>query len=206
MIKNILFDLGNVLIPLDEQRCIDRLAELYGFDTIESIPKHIDDMISSYELGNVSTTTFLDFMVRESKVNTTKNEVIDAWNSMLMGIYPGVIKMLGELKGNYQLFILSNTNELHIEWVDKLLLKTLKFPGFYKHFTHIYLSHEIHLSKPNLEIFSHVCEHARIRPYETIFFDDRIENIKAAESVGFLTAHVQSDDKIDELVKQIGLG
>jgi len=203
--KNILFDLGNVLIDLDQDLWRQEMKDLFDIISLKDLHPVVVEKMKDYERGIISTSIFINHMLRHSPTGTQALDVITAWNSMLVGIKYHRLEALEQLKSRFRLFVLSNTNALHIEWVDKYLMKRLKFPAFYGLFDEIFLSHEIKKSKPTEESFRHVAHTARIKPQETIFFDDSEENIAAAAVLGYQAIHVPKNKEITELIDELGL-
>ena len=163
MIKTIIFDFGDVFINLDKQGTIKRTKELLGYDIItekqskenEAIFKVNDD----YEKGLISTTHFIDFYHNLTK-NISKEDLVNLWNSLLKDFPKHRLDFIKQLKSEHQfkLILLSNTNELHINWIKKHIPFYEEFKSCFDAF---YLSHEIHLRKPNKDIFEFVMPHFR---------------------------------------------
>lgn len=178
MIKTIIFDFGDVFINLDKPATLRELKKL----NIEALPQDLLQINEQYEMGFVSTETFIS-----SYVNTfsglSNKEITAAWNAILMD-FPKYrfqfIKKLSEEK-NYQLILLSNTNEIHIDWVKTAIPF---FEEFKNCFDAFYLSHEIKLRKPNSDIFDYVLKKHQLKAEECLFIDDTVENTKAAAKLG----------------------
>ncbi len=204
-IKNLLFDLGNVLIDLDKALWKARLLEFFDVKSEDDVDPIIKQKMLEYERGDISTSLFINHMLRQAPRDRQALDVINTWNSILVGIKYNRIDVLDKLTENFNLYVFSNTNELHIEWVDKYLMKHLKFPAFYGLFEEIFLSHEIRASKPHPEAYSIVCQRAGIKAKETLFFDDSQENLDAAAKLGFHTVLVPETKEIVELIDELGL-
>jgi putative hydrolase of the HAD superfamily len=179
MIKNIIFDFGDIFINLDKQATYKALAAL-GVSEIS------DDMINvyhQYEKGLISTESFIDFY--EQRFNIPKTELVSAWNAILLDFPKNRLDFLKEIAANkkYRLFLLSNTNELHIQWVQNSLGE--KFYNEFKNcFEQFYLSHEINLRKPDSEIYEFVLKQNNLVANETFFIDDLKENTDQANLLG----------------------
>ena len=113
-------------------------------------------------------------------------QIDDAWNSMLADIPSYKLDSLLELKHRYHIMLLSNTNSIHWQWAvrNRFRYKGLEVEDF---FDRIYLSYELHMQKPDKEIFKYVLEDAGIAPEETFFIDDSVANCSAAEQLGIRT-------------------
>ena len=186
-IKNILFDLGGVLYHIDYGITIKAFEKL----GIKAFHKHFSqqqqsNLFDRLETGKISDDDF----IKEIKVllpNCTKEEIINAWNALLIGIPQENIQLLKDLSRYYRLFLLSNTNLIHINQINKLLYKDYNLKGLEPLFDKIYLSHQMGLRKPNSETFEWVLRDARILAHETLFIEDSIQHIKGANKVGIRT-------------------
>ena len=182
MIKNIIFDFGDIFINLDKQATYKALAKL-GITNIS------DQMISvyhSYEKGLISTYDFVNFFHHNFKIS--KQDLVESWNAILLDFPKKRLKFLKDLAASkkYRLFLLSNTNELHIAWIQNIL--GIDFYHDFKNcFEQFYLSHEIKLRKPDTEIYEFVLNKNNLVAEETLFIDDLEENTTAANKLGILT-------------------
>ncbi len=181
MIKNIIFDFGDVFINLDKTATYKNLSLLGHF---EVTPK-IQETNNLYEIGKIGTSQFLE---NYQKVfpNASKDQLIEAWNAILLDFPSHRLDFLKNLasKQQYKLILLSNTNELHIDWIKE---NVSFYESFKSCFDSFYLSHEIHLRKPNSDIFEFVLKEDNINPNQTIFIDDTLENTKSASKLGIHT-------------------
>ena len=186
-IKNILFDLGGVLYHIDYGITIKAFEKL----GIRNFHKHFsqqqqNNLFDQLETGKISNTDF----IKEMKVllpNCTKEEIINAWNGLLIGIPKENIQLLKDLSKQYRLFLLSNTNLIHINQINKLLYEDYNLKSLDPLFDKIYLSHQIGMRKPNRETFEWVLKDAGILAHETLFIEDSIQHIKGANKVGIRT-------------------
>ena len=200
MIKNIVFDFGDVFINLDKEATFKKLKEL----GVKEFTIELLELAKQYEMGMITTQEF---------VNTFKNyfpsisetDFKNAWNSMLLD-FPlyrlSFLKLLANSK-KYRIFLLSNTNDLHISWIQKTWGRKL-FSEFKNCFEKFYLSHEIHLRKPNKNIYEFVIESNKLTPEETFFVDDTEENTVVANKLGIKTWQLNpnSEDVVDLFSKK----
>ncbi len=180
MIKNIIFDYGDIFINLDKPATERELNKLGINDfTPEMTLKN-----QAYEKGLISTDEFVSFY-HEQFPKTTKKELIDAWNAILLDFPKHRMEFIKKLAkdNNYRLFILSNTNELHISWIQEDWGMDL-YNEFKDCFEQFYLSHEIHFRKPDVDIYEFVLQENNLRAEETIFIDDTKENTDSAATLG----------------------
>ena len=178
MIKNIIFDFGDIFVNLDKQ-VIFREMKKYGGSP--ELSHHLMALNESYEIGEISSDTFIEELVKVYPKASHK-EIEHIWNSMLLDFPDYRLNFIENLalENRYRLFLLSNTNALHIPFFAKKL-GAEKFNRFKNSFEKFYLSHEIHLRKPNREIYEFVLEENGLKAKETFFIDDTKENTDAAE-------------------------
>jgi len=187
MIKNIIFDIGGVLLDLDYDLTYSELGEVMGIDIqTQKVPAHIFKIVLGYEKGEINTETFLWNLQKEAAALTPQpDKLIKAWNAMLIGWNPKRFEFLKELRKDYSLFLLSNTNDLHLEWFNRDLKKNHGITDFdTKFFDQAFYSHEMHMRKPEIKVFEHVLDQTGIKAEETLFIDDNLENVEKARQVG----------------------
>lgn len=199
-VKNILFDLGGVVIDIDVQLTVDALAKLLGMEG-EIKPHDVlgQEVFLKYETGLISSSQFIASIRRLSGNGVSENEVVDAWNSMLVEIPERRVKTIERLKLQHKLYVLSNTNSLHVERFERMA------PG-YDHlsqlFDRMYFSHLIGSRKPETTAFLSVVVHSGIVAEETLFVDDLADNIETARWLGFQTLHVTNGLDISDWFEQ----
>ena len=180
MIKNIVFDFGDVFINLDKEATFDQLRAL----GVTNFSIEMIEVAKQYEIGKISTQQF----VETSKLmfpTISEIEFKNAWNAILKDFPLHRLHFLRKLADSkkYRIFLLSNTNSLHISWIQKTWGSKL-YSEFKKCFEKFYLSHEIHLRKPNEDIYKFVLNTNRLVPDETFFIDDTKENTTTASTLG----------------------
>lgn len=186
MIKNIIFDFGDVFIKLDKSATLKALTKA-GY---EEIPEGLFPLVNSYEKGIIDTNSFLE-AASIYFPNANKKEIITAWNAIILDFPEKRMHFLQTLakEQKYRLFLLSNTNELHIQKVmTEMGLE--KYKAFMACFEGFYLSHKIGMRKPDPEIFHMFQTEHGLIPRETLFVDDTSEHIYSANSLGFHTWHL----------------
>ncbi len=189
-IKTIVFDLGNVIIDLDIDRTWLSLKHHLGDNFFEKIKEIYPngDVFIDFEIGVISEKTFFETLRAASEHPLSIRTLMEAWNAMLLTINPERFKMLTRLKEKYTIFLLSNTNETHVNFVDGYLQTVFGFSikeFDARYFNRVYYSHLIHLRKPNINIYDFVINDAKISASETLFIDDNADNIKGVIKAGW---------------------
>ena len=186
-IKNLIIDFGGVLIDLDRQRCLDNFKKLGMPDTEVVLDiYHQQDFFQQYEKGLITTAEFRDVIREKIGKPVTDARIDEAWNSFLVNIPTYKLDLLLNLRKDYVVYLLSNTNELHWQWSCQHAFpyKTFRVEDY---FEHIFLSYEMKMAKPDAEIFRRVLDETSIVPQETLFIDDSDANCRTAETLGIST-------------------
>ena len=194
--KNIIFDLGNVLVKLNPEGCIGAFKAIGMGELVDSNPQSEGmKLMSKLGVGMITTEAFCDAARELTGTDVTNEDIIDAANKMLVEIPDYKKERLLQLKkAGYRLFLLSNTIDVHWGYcVAHLFL--YQNHGVEDYFEHCFLSQRMHLAKPDARIYEEVIRQANINPDETLFIDDLKENCEAAEKLGIHTfQNVKFDD------------
>ncbi len=184
MVKNIIFDFGDIFINLDKQVVVKEILKQGG--NLDILPE-IRLLNERYEVGGISSEEFVSQLVALFPM-VTPERIVDVWNSMLLDFPDFRLEFISNLakEAKYRLFLLSNTNALHISHVEKIMGSD-KFNRFRNSFEQFYLSHEIQLRKPNTEVYQFVLDQNGLQAEETFFIDDTKENTEAAAQLGIRT-------------------
>ncbi|MBR6455621.1 MAG: HAD family phosphatase [Prevotella sp.] len=185
--KNIIFDLGGVLVGFDRQRSIDAFERIGCGKVADYIRDHrTEDLFYRIELGEISTHDFCEEVRQMTATNADDEAIIEAWNVLLTPVTENRLQRLRELREKgVRLFLLSNTNDMHWQYCGHQL------DGC---FERVFLSYEMRLAKPDTAIFAEVLRQADIDAHDTLFIDDNADNIAAAASLGIKTFHNQNID------------
>ena len=198
-IKNIVFDLGGVLVDLDFKAAINGLQQA-GFANVKEQLQtlHQGGIFQKFELGEMSADEFRTAIRENSTVELTDEEVDNLWNAMLLEIPREKLELILDLRGKYMVYLLSNTNSIHWDYVCK---NAFNYRGFRvnDYFEETFLSYEMHLAKPDKAIFEKVLQDANLLPEETLFIDDSEANCKAAEEVGIHAHHYHIGDDLSKV-------
>ena len=212
MIRNIVFDLGGVLLDIDLNYCLQRMTAL-GLD-LEALKKGeqktpadtkaavlgegivANGATHLYQTGDISTEDYLEGVRRLCKPGTTREEVLEAWNTCCIAIPSYRLDKVRELKERgYRIYMLSNTNEAH--W-QKIVAECFGGQEVVDNlFDHTFLSQEMHQAKPNDDIYLKVLEDIGAQANECLFLDDSSANLQAAAALGFHTLHVETSQTQD---------
>ncbi len=205
MIRNILFDFGNVLFDLDlgafEREMKNLLGEGYALAKGKLRKERVFEL---YETGGLSTEEFVENLSQATEPPLSREQVIAAWNTIFIGMPHHRFEMLLRLRQRYKVFLLSNINELHECWIADYMEREHGLANYESlHFDGVYFSHLIRLRKPTREAFEYVLADAEILPEETVFFDDLQENVEAALLVGIQGIWHEPGTKIEDRLVQM---
>ena len=198
-IKNIVFDLGGVLVDLDFKAAINGLQQA-GFANVKEQLQSFDreGIFQKFELGEMTAEEFRTAIRENSTVELTDEEIDALWNAMLLEIPREKLELILDLRGKYMVYLLSNTNSIHWDYVCK---NAFNYRGFRvkDYFEETFLSYVMHLAKPDKAIFEKVLQDANLLPEETLFIDDSEANCKAADEVGIHAHHYLIGDDLSKV-------
>jgi len=199
--KNIIFDLGGVILNLDYHRT---------FEAFKSFAPQMDDetfvgkikqhsIFSDYEVGKISSQDFRAEINSFYKMNLEDTTFDTCWNAMLLDLPRYRIELILKLRDSgKQVFLLSNINEIHEREVG-LKFKSLGYNFYFKDLFHkAYYSHEIGLRKPHGEVFQLVISENNLDKTETVFIDDSLQHVQGAKSIGLNALHLTNPIKIED--------
>ncbi len=198
-IRHIIFDLGGVLINIDYQLTEKAFIEagISDFPGLYSQLKQ-SDLFDNWEMGKISREEFLAAMKQASATNISEQQILTAWNAMLLDFPVRRLQILQQLRLYHDLFLLSNTNEIHEETFNNILMESHGIPNIGVFFDRVYLSHRVGLRKPMLEIFERVLEENNLKPEHTLFIDDSPQHIEGAKRAGIQTIYLEKGMTIEK--------
>jgi len=200
--KAIIFDLGAVILNINYQNTIDEFTKLGVNNATTFYSKKVQtNLFNQIETGMISSNEFLKVLQKETK-NANINQVEKAWNAMLLDLPEERIQLIEKLKNNYSIYLLSNTNAIHIDAIKKQLGKR-KWLAFCKLFDKMYLSHELGLRKPDVKIFEYILNEQKLKAEEVFFIDDSPQHIASAKKIGIHCHHLLDDENIITLFPDI---
>jgi putative hydrolase of the HAD superfamily len=195
-IKNIIFDLGGVILNIDIKRTEVALKEL-GIDNFfdHMSQFQVTSFFREYEMGKIDDAAFIRSIRSLSGKELPDEAAVNAWNALLLDFPQERIDLLKKLKERYRIFLLSNTNAIHYrQFQQKLYLQT----GSYLEdlFERTYYSHAVKLRKPDVAIYQLVINENKLDPAETLFVDDTEGNMAGAKEAGLQTLHLKPGTSI----------
>lgn len=199
-IKNIIFDFGGVILDIDPQLTLNELRKL-GFEDMNIFMNNEfqENVMGKFERGILTPEKFRQRIREVTGLDLCDQEIDDAWNALLLDIPKERIAVIEQVKKNYNIFLLSNSNEIHYELYVRDLQLRFGYHEFDQLFHKAYFSFDLHLSKPNPEIFEFVLNQHNLLPAETLFIDDTFEHIEAARKLGLLTYHLQKPERVRDI-------
>tara|TARA_B000000477_G_C6076508_1_gene221184 strand:+ start:27 stop:650 length:624 start_codon:yes stop_codon:yes gene_type:complete len=190
-IDNIIFDLGNVILNIDYQSTI-KAFEKIGIKNAEILYSKSSQtkIFDQLETGKITKE---DFILEIQKIipKASKSKIINAWNAIIKDLPESRIDILKNLKDKFSIFLLSNTNSIHIDYIVKKIGGG-KYDEFYNLFDKVYYSHEVKLRKPDPNIFKLVINENNLKIKNTLFIDDSIQHINSAKKLGLQTYHLKN--------------
>lgn len=201
-VKNIIFDLGGVILNVSYDRT-RRAFEDLGVDDFDEMYSQAgaDQLFQNLEKGTITPQHFFAELNRCTGLNLTDEQITKAWDSILLDFREGTVNYLDGLKDRYDLYLFSNTNVIHMKAFYRIFEE--QFPGrtLNSYFKKAFYSCEIGYRKPDAESFLYCLNHVNIHPEESLFIDDSIQNVEAAQKLGLQTVFLQKG----ELVENLGL-
>jgi len=205
-IKNIIFDLGGVIINLDIPRTIAAFNQLSP-KPFESIYTQLQQtpVFDLFDKGLVSEQEFLNALKVAIDADIDNDELLTAWNAMLLDFPKNRLELLTTLNSKYRLFLLSNTNETHIREFERTLQQSQGYQNLEPFFEKVYYSCRMGMRKPDTEIFEAVLKENQLVPEETIFIDDTIHHVEGALKAGIQAHLLPKHKEVGELIRELGL-
>ncbi|PIQ25248.1 MAG: hypothetical protein COW63_19130 [Bacteroidetes bacterium CG18_big_fil_WC_8_21_14_2_50_41_14] len=199
-IKNIIFDFGGVILDIDPQLTINEFINLGLKDPEKLLTSgFMEDIAAKFERGihtpEVFRTKLRDFL----QVDATDQQLDEAWNALLFDIPSERIAVIEQVKKHYLTLLLSNSNEIHYDLFVRDLQLRFGYREFDELFHKAYFSFDLHLSKPNPEVYEFVINQHDLDPGKTLFIDDREDNIEVAKQLGFKTYLLQKPERVRDL-------
>ena len=200
--KAIIFDLGAVILNINYQNTINEFTKLGIKNAATFYSKKVQtDLFNQIETGMISSNKFLKALQRETK-NANIKQVEQAWNALLLDLPEERLQLITKLKNNHTIYLLSNTNAIHINAIKKQL-GNKKWLAFCELFDKMYLSHELGLRKPDVKIFEYILKEQKLKAEEVFFIDDSPQHIDGAKKLGIHCHHLLDNEEITSLFPDI---
>ncbi len=198
-IKHIIFDLGGVLLNIDYNRTEQAFVDL-GITDFPELYSQLQQtsLFDDYETGKISTEDFVKAMQEKSSVPLTAKQITGAWNAMLGDFPLRRLQILQQLRNYYDLLLLSNTNHIHEQAFNKILLEQHGIPHIGTFFDKVYLSHKVGMRKPDVVIFEKILNDNELRPEHTLFIDDSPQHVEGAQKAGIRAIHLAKSMTIEK--------
>jgi putative hydrolase of the HAD superfamily len=195
-ISTIIFDLGGVIVDLDVTKTVEAFAELSGMShsAITGLYSRHPEFLQ-YERGELTDAAFRTMLRNVFALDVSDTALDAAWNAMIRNVPKRKLELAAALMKDFQVLVLSNTNGIHIRYVNEMISGA----PFETHFHKCYYSHEVGMRKPEPRIYEHVLHDAGIQPGTAFFLDDNEQNIMAARALGIHAFHVHDPQQVYEV-------
>jgi putative hydrolase of the HAD superfamily len=205
-IKNIIFDLGGVIINLDIPKTISEFNKLSN-QPFESIYNQLQQtpVFDLFDKGQITEKDFFVELKKALRNDVTDEELLFAWNAMLLDFPKHRLELLSKLKPNYRLFLLSNTNESHVLEFEKTLFASHGYQNLEPFFEKVYYSCRMNQRKPNADIFESVLNENNLVAEETLFIDDSPQHVEGALTLGVKAMLLEKNNEVENLLKELKL-
>ncbi len=199
MIKTVLFDLGNVILPFDVMRLANRLTRYTHLSAKEIVDRLWNDHIADhFETGKMSPKEYFEYV---SKLCSFQKLLFEDFVPLFNEIFDedaGIIELISKLKNHYKLGLISNTNAIHVEHIKQ----TYPYIG---HFDRHWWSNEAGVRKPDPTIYKMALNHFLVNPSEAVFIDDLHTNIASAMELGINAIHYKGIEPLKQELTKLGV-
>ncbi len=200
--RTIIFDLGNVLLDIDINLTKNKFSELLGTSEVdEELWLFLDD----FEAGRYTEEEFYQFFASRSTRPFTVSALHDAWNALLLHLPRERLEMLEEVRKHYHLVLLSNTNSIHLRWINNYLKDHYGTQDLTTYFDKTYLSHLLGTRKPEPAIYSLVIDDLGHPSAQALFIDDRPENVEASIAAGLPAVCFDQSEDLRTMLHQLNI-
>ena len=203
MIHNIIFDLGGVVLKID-YKLTERAFVQLGVTNFKDLytKQHQIKLFDKFERGEINSNEFRQGIRDLADINLSDEQIDESWNKMLIELPERNLKYLQELEPRYRLFLLSNTNEIHIKGFTNIIMNQYGYMPFDTIFEKVYYSNVVGLRKPDVEIFNKVLHENGLMADNTLFIDDSEGNLIGAKSAGIKVVHMQTGGDLSSILKK----
>ncbi len=200
-VKNIIFDLGNVLLDIDYSKTITAFEEL-GFKNFKTdfAPQAMGILFQQIETGKIEEEVFYQAIKAQSEIPVTTEQIKNAWNALLLNFRTESLSFLEKISLQYKLYLFSNTNSIHLVKFEEIFTRDTGKPSLDAYFTKAYYSNIIGYRKPDAAAYSFVLNDAGIIAGETLFIDDLEINTEGAKALGIQTHLLLPNERVQQLL------
>jgi FMN phosphatase YigB (HAD superfamily) len=198
--KNIIFDLGGIFMELDYMLTEKAFVDL-GVTNFSDLytQHHANPVFEKLETGEIEPAEFYDVIRNVSGLDLTDDQIKNAWNAMLLTFHPEKLEWLENIKSKYNIYLFSNTNQVHYDCFQEIFYKVTGHNNFDNYFIKAYYSHTLGLRKPYPGAFVEIMKRENLKPEETLFIDDTPKNVEGAKQAGLHTILLQSPETVFDL-------
>jgi len=203
-IKNIIFDLGGVILNLDTTATIKAYVDL-GINDFENIYSQFSqtNLFDQFDKGLITENYFFNSIKNQFDLKKPLHDLEKAWNAMLLDFPKHRLEALSKHKKTHRTFLLSNTNETHIREFHNALHQSYGMRDLDQFFEKVYFSCRVNMRKPDKEIFELVLKQNHLDPTETLFIDDSIHHVEGAKKVGLQSVLIKTGEEFDEVLRNL---
>jgi putative hydrolase of the HAD superfamily len=203
-VKNIIFDLGGVLLNLNYQ--LTRIAfeniGVQDFDAFYTQHK-ANPLFENLEVGAIEPEVFYESLRKATGLTLSNAQLETAWNAMLLDFPTDRLQWLDQIKNKYNIYLFSNTNAIHYKAFTSIYAQTAPLIGLNPNFNHFFkeahYSHTLGQRKPDVAAFDTVLSKSGLDPSQTLFIDDTISNIEGAQKAGLQTIFLSGGLTVQDL-------
>ena len=198
-VKALLFDLGGVIVNLDYHKTINAFDAL-GVANTESLYNQFNqtEIFDGFETGSLSGKEFINLMKHQIPTYSSESEIKKAWNAMILGFEEAKLKQIKKYSENIPCYLLSNTNEIHLEYIQTLLGE-MPFKNLELLFNKCYYSHIIGKRKPHKETFEWVLNDMGYAAEDVLFIEDSPQHIEGAKTINLNTLYLTQERSLEEI-------
>ncbi len=197
---NLILDFGGVIYQIDHLRQIEAFVNLGIKDFGALFSKaHQSDIFEDFECGKLTAGEFIK-AIKEllGNVEVSKERIIKAWNSILIGFMDDAVSLLKKLKDRTNLYLLSNTNEIHYEAFMAEFNRKYNF-DFNSLFIRTFWSYQVGMRKPDNAIYNHLVQQCNLNPEKTLFIDDSLQNVEGAINAGLPAYYLKPPERLSDI-------
>ncbi|MBL6667282.1 MAG: HAD-IA family hydrolase [Crocinitomicaceae bacterium] len=198
-VKALLFDLGGVIVNLDYHKTINAFEAL-GVTNAEILYNQFSqtEIFDDFETGCLSGKEFINLMKHQISTHSSESEIKKAWNAMILGFEEATLEQIKRYSEKIPCYLLSNTNEIHLAYIQSLLGK-MPFKNLELLFNKCYYSHIIGKRKPHKETFEWVLNDMGYTPEDVLFIEDSPQHIEGAKTINLNTLYFTKERNLEEI-------